>query len=136
MGDVEVKVTYKYVDNPSVENPFTVDMEVHVESGAGKIFMGSACLCKGVHRVYWTLKGDPSELSNFKLTSNTPALVILHGLPTKDPVTGKWTALIENTGVKEVNGLSYTFDCNPPVNFSHDPTIAVTNDPPPGGILL
>lgn len=133
MGDVEVKVIYKYVDQPSVENPFTVEMEVHRESG--KIFMGNACLCIGFHRVSWTLRGEPLELSNFELISHKPGMVTLHGPPAQDPVTGKWSALIENTGVTDVNGLSYTFDCLPPVRFTHDPTIAVTNDPPPGGTL-
>lgn len=130
MGDVEVTVTYTYVDSPTVENPYTVDMEVHRQSG--RIFMGNACLCKGVHRVYWTPSGEPLKLSNFVIKSKAAQVELLEA-PTNIPSTERWTALIENKGVTDINGIKYTFDCQPPANFTHDPTIAVTDDPPPEG---
>lgn len=40
MPDVEVKAIYTYVDNPTVDNPYTVDIEVHVERSSARARSG------------------------------------------------------------------------------------------------
>ncbi len=132
---VEVKVTFAYGEDSS-ESPSTVEIEIYFDSKSNRIFMGSPCLGQGVHHVCW-IPSSNLELSNFQIKSKPPLVKMESPKPLLGSL-GKWMARIDNTtGVMGgVNEITYVFDCNgKPVNFTHDPTIAVTNDPPPRGSL-
>ena len=144
--EVEVKVTYRFGKKPppppEPQVTSEVDIEIYIEKIEGGWRFAPACasLPLGVHRVYWIPIGpDSPVIDHLWITQQPPRVHELE--PPKKITPAKWTAVYENPGVEGVNSIAYTFagknkkgEFGPP-NFQHDPTIAVTNDPPPGYYL-
>lgn len=152
MSDVQVKCTCTYLQESSSGCQTQVDIEIYFEHyaqypdtdpRAWRILAAPVSLCIGCHKVSWIPVGAPVEFTSFELKSTKPVKVNLNEWPPQVS-EGKWTAVIENTGVTDTNGFSYQFWFKRKNRsgkalssrvFMHDPTIAVTPDPieiPPG----
>lgn len=143
-NETEVTVTYRFGKEPppppQPQATSEVEIEIYIErvEGGWKFVPAYASLPHGIHRVYWIPRGpDFPEFDALWITQKPPKVNELES-PNKLTPT-KWTAVYENPGVEGINAIKYEFSGRDNQgarfgqdNFQHDPTIAVTNDPPPG----
>jgi hypothetical protein len=150
MSDVTVHYAF------GAQNQATVEILVELEeSGEAKLVAALPCLPRGAYRVTWVLVPGPGvsnpifdDVNGIEFVDATkPPHVEISNSHRKAGEPSVWEADIENQVVganamhyfahgkvdntANGNGGSIVFFTRE--HFDHDPTVAVTPDPPPGG---